>query len=291
MVPLPVRVFLLAQLATASNLRASNVGQEVHLDVARSSFEASDEPQVVAGPSSLEELSSFPDQAQSLSQRLHDKALSYLQQRAPALARSAESFEQTARSTAEKAQRQGGGLALLLEIALVATFAYFYLQNRELPGYNPKGESPDLQDWSSHWYDCFSNMEFCLMGCCCPCIRWAETISLVKNMLPFWTAFLIFFLLMLVSEIPSIGIFGQIAMVVVLVSYRQQLRESLNFREQGGNTMFTDCLLYCFCMPCTVIQEAKHVELALQQGHPQVFAPEDRKVMSSVGNPGYEPEI
>jgi Cys-rich protein (TIGR01571 family) len=205
--------------------------------------------------------------------------LHLLEESIPSVARSVEGLEKVVLAGQQKVQ-QGpvGALIMVLgELLLVALFAYLYRENRELPALNKKSEQPDLQDWTEHWYSCLSDMRYCLMGCFCPCVRWAETISLVKGLLPFWTAFLINFLLVVLVGIPALGLVGQVFLCLLCVSYRQQIREKFNFKEKGGNTYITDCLLHCCCSCCAIIQEAKHVETALQFGHEEVEVPEDRK--------------
>jgi len=53
---------------------------------------------------------------------------------------------------------------------------------------------------------------------------------------------------------------SSIALIIVGVYYRQKLRESydIDSLESGSKiTVTMDFLLWCFCQPCVIIQEAR----------------------------------
>jgi len=169
-------------------------------------------------------------------------------------------------------------LYVFIEVAIMAVVAKIYITFRRLP----MGEygSEDYTDYNRDWkHGCCSWYQepgTCLCGLCCFPLRWAETVSLVKGVLPFWPAFLLFMILAAFGE-TVVFLFAWLGMVVVCVDFRQRLRKSFDFEKQGGITWLTDCLMYSFCSCCAVIQEARHVEDALARKHVKTECPADRK--------------
>lgn len=168
---------------------------------------------------------------------------------------------------------------LILEALILTAFAYLYLKNRTVPAYS-EGEAakkPDFDDWAVGFCSCLDDPKTCFMGFCCPCVRWAESVSMVKGLLKFWPAFLISIALLTIGDLLLAGT-GELIMVIIFVVYRQNIRKKFEFKSVGGMTYVTDCLLYlCGCACCAIIQEARHVEKALECGRDEVALPEGRK--------------
>lgn len=112
--------------------------------------------------------------------------------------------------------------------------------------------------------DCVSgrnqfDWEICGCAFFCPCIRWADTVSSLK-MFPgtFWAAFLglvvLFWLLPL-----SLG-FAWLAMPLVGVYFRQQMRKKFSHEAGKPWTWVYDTVLWCCCPCCAIAQEAREVE-------------------------------
>lgn len=162
----------------------------------------------------------------------------------------------------------------MIWITFVLLAAYNY-KERE-PGYFPDiGPLPDdpgktrrqLSRWQSEWYECGSDPEICIWSFCCPWIRWAHTMDLL-HLLEFAPAFAIFFMLQLVNTATGFVFLG-VYFTALLVYYRQKVRQVFGMQNYGTfSGMLEDWLCLCFCLPCTIAQEANHVKLAAEMGFP-----------------------
>lgn len=108
-----------------------------------------------------------------------------------------------------------------------------------------------------------------MCACCCPAIRWADTVNLA-GLLRVGVAFCLcsLFFLMDGLVLPSLG-FG-VFFACTLLYYRQQLRRK--FGLPYGNCQ-TCCFDFCFvfwCPWCAIAQEALVVKQAYEIGHPAV---------------------
>lgn len=168
-------------------------------------------------------------------------------------------------------------VVFVVQFLILALFAFIYTKYRKVP----EGEYKALQtaesenNWSHACWTCYEEPGTCLCALCCLPIRWAETISLVKGLLSFWLAFfLMAFLVIWQSMLPFVL---WLVFIAVGVKYRQDLRKKFNFQSQGGLSYLTDCCLYCCCVACAVIQEARHVEDALAAKHEETECPDGRQ--------------
>lgn len=116
---------------------------------------------------------------------------------------------------------------------------------------------PNNRDFSFSVFGCLGDMKLCVLGFCCPCIAWANTLER-RLQVPYWKAFLAFFGLMLLHAYTS---FVSCLFVIGLgVFYRQKLRDHYGIENyETGNkvTVAVDLLLWGFCQPCAIIQEAR----------------------------------
>lgn len=117
--------------------------------------------------------------------------------------------------------------------------------------------NPSTKDFSFSVFGCLGDLKICALGFCCPCLAWANTLERRLNV-PYWKAFGIFFGLMLLHAY-TMGL-SSIAVVALGVYHRQKLRESygIDSYESGSKgTLAIDTLLWCFCQPCAIVQEAR----------------------------------
>lgn len=167
-------------------------------------------------------------------------------------------------------------VSCLLWTCLVGVVAHFYRGNKEYPEIGEGLQTPEqhatFQDWKFGFCDCCDDFQVCLCACCCPAIRWAETLSLVDGLIIFWVGFVLYMSLTLINTITSVLVCW-FALALICTAYRQEIRAKFNFEHQGAATFIADCLLYCFCSCCAIAQEARHVEEAMKHGHPQVKKP------------------
>lgn len=163
-------------------------------------------------------------------------------------------------------------------LAVWALIAYLWVSYRSVPEACKNSTPNDYEgDWKHPCYLFFEEPVTCFCGCCCMPLRWAETVSFVKDMLSFWPAFFLFSFAVLLPMVPPLALFGAgFVYVIVGVAYRQELRKRFNIHP-GGWSYATDCLLYMCCAQCAIIQEARHVEGALAHGHLATECPEVRQ--------------
>jgi len=117
--------------------------------------------------------------------------------------------------------------------------------------------NPSTKDFSFHVFGCLGDLKICALGFCCPCLAWANTVERRLGF-SYWKAFGIFFGLMLLHAY-TMGL-SSIAVVALGVYHRQKLRESygIDSYESGSKgTLAMDALVWCFCQPCAIVQEAR----------------------------------
>jgi Cys-rich protein (TIGR01571 family) len=181
--------------------------------------------------------------------------------------------------------------SIVFELALVLCCACFYDSVRLKTAFpQDKGnEDPEL-GFGYSLFGCFNDMRLCLFGCCCLPIRWADTMDKANDQgttISYWPALLLiltFWLLnMLVgsaAQHPFLALAVGIMMVVVYTICRQKLRKRYQLTNGNCYTFTEDFLAWLCCPCCAAVQEARHVEAALQS-----------KVAVPAANVGFGPEV
>lgn len=142
----------------------------------------------------------------------------------------------------------------------------YYLEIGPLPD-DPAKTRRQLAQFQTQWYECGNDTDICVWSFCCPWIRWAHTMDLL-HLFEFGPAFAIFLMLQLVNIATGFVLLG-VFFTMLLVHYRQRLRKEFGMQNYGTVAgAIEDWLCLCFCMPCTVAQEAQHVKLAAEMGFP-----------------------
>lgn len=119
--------------------------------------------------------------------------------------------------------------------------------------------------FSTSLFGCFSNPMICLLACCCPAMRWADTMDKAQpQLLSYWKAIIALLVLMTAISVLNVvaGYLTSICSLIVLalvVSKRQQLRDQNNVKR-GDITYLEDCCAYMCCSCCAIAQEARVVE-------------------------------
>jgi len=156
--------------------------------------------------------------------------------------------------------------SMSLYLFLVILIAIFYrhklMDRRELDGY------AQLDDFSSRLFACHEDIPICFWACCCPAIRWGDTVGKMQWM-GFWPAFFLFLLMTILTQVFTLAgltLFIWFFFSLLLAHYRTKFRQSLNFAEE--NACFLDTLVYCFCQCCAISQEARHVKALLKAEMP-----------------------
>lgn len=157
----------------------------------------------------------------------------------------------------------------VLSSVLIALSAYVYRRAKVWPEVDPEREYKDFTKFSSGPFDCLQDSNTCLWSFVCPCIRWADNMSML-GIMSFWLALTLMAGSWLLNAISG-GLFWWLISALVWMVFRQRFREK--FDMEGRNecsTYMGDCVLYLFCMPCAIAQEARHLETACKADHEAV---------------------
>lgn len=112
------------------------------------------------------------------------------------------------------------------------------------------------KDFSFSIFGFLGDKHMCILGCCCPCLAWADNLDR-KDLLSFWKAFAAFFGLLLLHAY-TMGV-SSLFVVVIGVVFRQRLRVAYDMESGTPRSVGMDALVWCFCQPCAIIQEAREV--------------------------------
>lgn len=129
----------------------------------------------------------------------------------------------------------------------------------------------DFREWTSGPFECCQDMNICLWACVCPCIRWSDTLE-IAGLARFWVGLTFCGTVVLMNSLPSFLMLW-LVLSLIWMAFRQQLRRRFAMEHDSPSTVFGDWVLYCFCCPCAVAQEARHVEAACRAGHKAVTPP------------------
>jgi len=117
-----------------------------------------------------------------------------------------------------------------------------------------RDKDPNPKDFGFSLLGCFAAGRVAVMGCFCPCLRWADTMDRM-DILPYWKAFAAFFAL-LVLHCYSWGI-SSLVLVALGVWFRQKLRNHHGIENATAGSVAMDILAWLCCQPCAIIQEAR----------------------------------
>jgi len=154
-------------------------------------------------------------------------------------------------------------------VGFVGLTYQFFKPAYELPKGNEEQGVENLDGkWRYRFFDIKGDKAICLMSCCCPLIRWADTVSMA-NILGFWVALVLIAFFFVVAEMSS-GILSFVVLAVFVLCRQQQRRLFAMNGDAGKWTTRScteDCLAYAFCPCCAIIQEARQIEEAHLVGH------------------------
>lgn len=176
-------------------------------------------------------------------------------------------------------------VSFLLSLLLVFILAWLYARYKEDPvptheadrlAWARQQSSHSVQgDWRFGLCECYkaSALINCL-ACCCPSIRWADTMRMT-GIFTFWIGFLLFASLYLLNG-STAGLSGLVLLIVVVLK-RQELRKKFNM-QTGAASCALDCCTYLCCGCCAIVQEAQQIEEAFAVGHPALWSFESYKL-------------
>jgi len=147
-------------------------------------------------------------------------------------------------------------------------FAFLYKKIVTFPQAQADMEA-DLTDWSSRKFACG---EDCGSFCCafwCPGLRWADSLDMV-GLVSYWPAVAVMaFMLTIEPMLPALtDPLTSIIALACLIGYRLRLKRAFGFKDQREDfpTVCEECLFTCWCYPCSISQEARHVKKAALVG-------------------------
>mmetsp|Transcript_26890 Transcript_26890/g.52675 ORF Transcript_26890/g.52675 Transcript_26890/m.52675 type:complete len:308 (+) Transcript_26890:69-992(+) len=155
--------------------------------------------------------------------------------------------------------------SILMQAILAILIAYCYLDTvREPPGKGRWGQKYAGADLGGQWSsslvcDSCQDPSIACWSLWFPCIRWADTLDTL-GIMNFWTAFWIGFLALLLTE-ATYG-FSWLLVVLGLAHWRMRVRKKLRVVSSGWFAWAADLAGFCCCLPCTLAQEARHVQSA-----------------------------
>jgi len=110
-----------------------------------------------------------------------------------------------------------------------------------------------------------ADTKLCFISCCCPIIRWSDTMRM-SGLMTFWSAIFIMGFLYAISALTG-GL--TLLLMLCLTTYRrQQLRRFFGMKSGDHTTLCEDCCFYCWCSCCAIAQEARQLEEAYAVGYP-----------------------
>jgi len=153
--------------------------------------------------------------------------------------------------------------------AAVFLIGWLYIRQKIWAPVDPEVVGADLKRFSSGPFNCLDDMNIFLWTFLCPCIRWADNVSML-DLLGFWPALAVMTLVMIMYSLTGYVIIAALS-AMVWTHYRQRMRQMFDMEGQYECAYYSsDCLLYFACMPCAIAQEARHLELAARAGHEAV---------------------
>jgi len=162
-------------------------------------------------------------------------------------------------------------MSALIYAVLATLLAYYYKSHKAPVEPNKTVDDKSFQDWTTgilNPSDWAKDPAVCAMACCCPAIRWADSMQMV-GIFSFWVAFAIFLAIETLNAITSGALFWIVLAVVVAIN-RQKIRTAFGMESNG----FIDYLCACCCLPCVLSQEARHIDEAAQCGHKAIVKEE-----------------
>lgn len=164
-------------------------------------------------------------------------------------------------------------LTSFVNVLIVLCCAFVYMRNKvdprqpPLDGLDHEAYLLDKNDWRFGLFDCFRTPPICMLSCCCPTIRWADTMRMA-GILSFYTGVVV--MTVLTSLGPLAGGLTMLIGVCIAVHQRQRIRRLFGMPAGNASTYCQDCCVYTCCSVCAIVQEARQVEEAYAVNHPVV---------------------
>lgn len=162
-------------------------------------------------------------------------------------------------ATAVGGAAAAGGIIGYIILVCCLGFCYNKVKRGMLNDWEPGRRLPP-DGFSDNIFACKSDhASIWFWSCCCPCIRWADTVAEMGYMRQ--VVALSIWIFLTVGNSFLMGA-GTLILIALGAYYRTRLRASWGLPD---NTC-SDVVAWCCCMPCAIAQEARHVERARSLG-------------------------
>jgi len=149
----------------------------------------------------------------------------------------------------------------------ILLFAFFF---KRLAFYVPDVDplkmhdaSPSFTEWRHDLFDCCGEPVVCILACMFPSISLADNMTKTRSGAFFATVIVSAFI---IASNFMVIILPWFAFAMYCTFQRQKLRAAFEM-ELVDNSIGMDCLSYVFCNPCTLTQDARHIQEAAEAGH------------------------
>lgn len=164
-------------------------------------------------------------------------------------------------------------------VVLGVAFCYDQVRTKTHMTMRPGRAAPGRRGFSHGLLSCFAEPLLCCFTCCCPIVRWADTMDKArgvqetprggsgmdqdagdrrKGVFRYWPAVLL--MLFLSFMIPLTFMVSFVGAIVALTFFRQRLRVKYKLHNGDATSVITDCLVWLCCPLCAAVQEAREVE-------------------------------
>jgi len=151
-------------------------------------------------------------------------------------------------------------VSILIQVLITALVAFLYMKNKpESVVTVPEGDKKESLDgdFKHGLFSCFDLPGLSLFTFCCGGIRWADSMRMMGE-LTFYSAVGIWLGMLVLGAVTG-GLFTWVGIAIIGTMYRQKIRAAFNMKSDN-NTTVMDCLGWCCCTCCSIVQEARQVE-------------------------------
>lgn len=161
---------------------------------------------------------------------------------------------------------QAGVSWVIFVILGVLVWAFIYPTDIELSQTFKDPQNDPVNTFNNKHFGCFQTPRITLWSCFCPCLRWADTVSLAGFMGASMGLAAFFFCALLNGLTYGAWIIYGFFTCILILYYRQKLRARLDIANWTCGSCCLDFFYVFCCTCCAIAQEARVVQYAYQQG-------------------------
>jgi len=145
-------------------------------------------------------------------------------------------------------------------------WAFMYPTDIELSQTFRDPQNDPVNTFNTKHFGCFDTPGITLWACFCPCLRWADTVSLAGFIGASMALAAFFFCALLNGLTYGAWIIYGFFTCILILYYRHKLRAKLDISNWTCGSCCLDFLYVFCCTCCAIAQEARVVQYAYQQG-------------------------